>query len=306
MHAMLEPARHNGRVQVVAVAARDPARAQEFAQRYGIPQVASTYSDLIERSDIDMIYIGLPPSHHAEWTLRALGAGKAVLCEKPLAMNAHEAQVMASTATTATRPLLEALHYRFHPTMTRALAIVRSELGRLRSMQATMAGSAPADPDDIRWRADLGGGALLDLGCYAVHALRTLAGGEPVVQHARSTMRGSVDLVTEATLRFDTCEHAHMLCSFDAATFTNTLHLVGERGTLDIQGFMAPHRGGSIRLIVNGVSREESLATTTTYHAQLAHVVAVMEGRERALTGATDAIANARVLDAIRVAAARA
>lgn len=302
---MIAPARRNRRVQVVAVAARDPARAQQFAQRCGIAQVACSYSDLIERSDIDLIYIGLPPSHHAEWALRAVRAGKSVLCEKPFAMNAREAQLMASAATTAARPLLEALHYRFHPTMTRAMAIVRSELGRLRSMQATVAGSAPADPDDIRWRADLGGGALLDLGCYAVHALRTLAGGEPVVRQARSTMRGSVDLVTEATLVFDNCEHAHLLCSFDAAMFTNSLRIVGERGTLEIQGFMAPHRGGSIRLVVNGVNRDESLATTTTYDEQLAHTVAVMDGREHALTGGADAVANASVLDAIRVAAAR-
>ena len=304
-YAMIEPARRNENIEVVAVAARDPERAHLFAQKHGIAEVASSYSDLIERTDLDLIYIGLPPIQHAHWALRSLEAGKAALCEKPLAINASEAEEMVSMATTTARPLIEALHYRFHPTMARALEIVRCDLGPLRSMQATVASPAPTDPDDIRWRADLGGGALLDLGCYAVHALRTLAGGEPVIRAASRIMRSGVDLTTHATLAFDRCEHARILCSFDSAAFINSLRVVGERGTLDIEGFMLPQRGGVLRLTIGGRTHESPLAAVTTYDEQLAHVAQVLHDERLPLTGGADGIANARALDAIRIAAER-
>ncbi len=304
-YAMIEPARRHGRVRIVAVAARDALRARQFAHGHGIPVVESSYEAVIERRDIDLVYVGLPPAQHAHWAQRALCAGKAVLCEKPFAMNATEAQGMVSAASVAGRPLLEALHYRFHPTMARALEIVHTDLGPLRSMRATVACAAPADPDDIRWRADLGGGALLDLGCYAVHALRTLAGSEPVVREASCIMRGDVDLGTDAGLAFDGCERARILCSFDAAAFTHSLNIVGERGALDIDGFVLPQRGGAMRLSVGGKTHEWPLAATTTYDDQLGHVVEVLRGDRQPLTGGPDAIANARALDAIRVAAGR-
>lgn len=304
-YAMIDPARRHGGVQIVAVAARDLPRARLFAHRHGIPEVAPSYTALIERPDIDLIYVGLPPSHHAHWTRRSLEAGKAVLCEKPLAINANEAETVIHTADRVGLPLIEALHYRFHPTIAQALDIVNGDLGPLLSMQAIVAGPGPADPQDIRWRADLGGGALMDLGCYAVHALRTLAGGEPVIRSASQLMRGPVDLATTATMTFERCASARIHCSFEAASFTNSVHVVGERGTLEISGFLLPQRGGAIRLTLDGRTVESTLPPASTYDQQLAHVAQVLQGARRPLTGGTDAIANARALDSIRVAAAR-
>ena len=298
-YAIIEPARERNDVRVVAVAGRDPERTGRYATEWGIPSAASSYAGLVERSDVDLVYVGLPPALHREWTIRALESGKAVLCEKPFALNATEALAMTRSSTACSRPLIEAFHYRFHPTMHRALTIVRDDLGPLHSMRAVVTGPGPTNPDDFRWRVGLGGGALLDLGCYGMHALRTLAGSEPIVRSARMVMRQSVDVITEAEIAFASCPEASMTCSFDDPAFTNSLHIVGERGTLDVEGFMLPQYRGRLRLTLDGVMRDEPLPPGTTFAAQLAHVVDVLEGRVAPLTGGRDAVANMQVLDAI-------
>jgi predicted dehydrogenase len=180
--------------------------------------------------------------------------------------------------------------------------LVREELGPLISMRAVVAGPGPADRDDIRWRADLGGGALMDLGCYGVHALRTLAGCTPIVGGVRSDMDGDVDTAMSADLRFDSCPNARMECTFLTAEFINTLRIVGERGMLEVKGFMLPQVGGWTRLTQDGITHEEPLPPGTTFAAQLDHVVDVLAGRTEPLTGGEDAVANMLVLDAIRAA----
>lgn len=301
-YAIIEPARARTDVQVTAVASRDRARAQEFAAVHGIPSSTGDYRDVIDSDEVDLVYVGLPPSLHQEWTIRALEAGRAVLCEKPFALNAHEARAMTAASAACGRPLLEAFHYRFHATIHRTLAIVRDQLGPLRSMHAVVAGPGPKDRNDIRWQSGLGGGALMDLGCYAVHALRTLASCEPVIDGARMMMDGGVDAATSANLRFDSCPEARMECAFLASRFTNSLRIVGERGTLEVEGFMLPQFGGRIRLTQDGLAREESLPPGTTFAAQLDHVVDVLAGRAEPLTGGKDAVANMLALDAIRTA----
>ena len=302
-YAIIEPARERNDVQVVAVAGRDRERAGRYATEWEIPSVASSYAELIEQPDVDLVYVGLPPALHREWTIRALESGKAVLCEKPFALNATEALAMTRSSAACNRPLIEAFHYRFHPTMHRALSIVRDDLGPLHSMRAVVTGPGPANPDDFRWRADLGGGALLDLGCYGMHALRTLAGSEPTIRSARMVTRQSVDVITEAEIAFASCPEASMTCSFDSPAFTNSLHIVGERGTLDVEGFMFPQYHGRLRLTLDGVMREEPLPPGTTFAAQLAHVVDVLKGRVAPLTGGRDAVANMQVLDGIHAMA---
>lgn len=304
-YAMIGPARRNGAMHVTAVAARDVSRAEAFARRHGIASIARSYQALIDRDDIDLVYIGLPPALHVHWALQSLSAGKAVLCEKPLAIDAAEARTAVHHAAAVGCPLIEAFHYRFHATMARALDVVATELGALRSMQAVVTGPGPADASDVRWQAGLGGGALLDLGCYAVHALRTLAGGEPLVQRARHTLRGGVDVTTDAWLSFDRCGEASIRCSFEAARFTNSLHIVGDAGSLDIEGFMLPQEGGRFRLMRGGQTHEEALPTGSTYDAQFVHVAAVLRGELVPLTGGLDAIGNAQALEAIRLAARR-
>jgi predicted dehydrogenase len=302
--AVLAPAKAREDVVVTAVAARDPARARAYAQTHGIDNVADDYAALLARDDVDVIYVGSPIVNHAEWTIRAAEAGKAVLCEKAFALNADEARAMVAAAKAADRPLLEAFHYRFHNVIRRAEEIVRSgELGRLTRADASFDAAIAYSPDEIRWRADQGGGALGDLGSYPSHALRTLVGAEPEVTSARIEMREGVDAATSAELRFPGELTGSLRCSMVAERFDATLTLTGDRGQLSIRNFIGPQMGCSFRVRIGDETRNEPTGGPTTYAAQLEHLVEVMGDGITPLTGGADAIANLVLMDAIRAAA---
>jgi predicted dehydrogenase len=302
--AVIAPAKDRADVTITAVAARDPTRARAYAETHGIAAVAEDYAALIARDDVDVVYVGNPISGHAEWTIRAVEAGKAVLCEKAFALDAAEGRAMVAAAKAANRPLLEAFHYRFHNVIRRAEAIVRSgELGRLNQARATFDAAIPYSADEIRWRADQGGGALGDLGSYPAHALRTLIGAEPEVTAARIEMREGVDAATSAELRFPGDLSASLSCSMVAERFDATLILTGEDGELSIRNFVGPQMGCSFRVRIGDQTRSEPTDGPTTYAAQLDHLVAVMRGDVEPLTGGADAIANLALMDAIRAAA---
>src|SRR5574337_909465 len=159
--ALVRPARQVPEATVVAVAARDPQRAQAFATKHGIPRVHPSYDALLADTEIDAIYNPLPNSLHCEWTIRALQAGKHVLCEKPLASNAAEAERMAEAAGQAGRVLVEAFHWRYHPLAARMQAIIDAgELGAVQHIEAHFCLLLPL-PGDIRYRLDLAGGATM-------------------------------------------------------------------------------------------------------------------------------------------------
>jgi predicted dehydrogenase len=301
--AVIAPAKTRDDVAITAVAARDPARARAYAETHAIPAAAESYDALLARDDVDVVYIGNPIAGHAEWTIKAIEAGKAVLCEKAFALNAEEGRAMVAAAQNAGRPLLEAFHYRFHNVMRRAEAIVKSgELGPLVRADATFDGVIPYDANEIRWRADQGGGALGDLGSYPSHALRTLA-GEPEVRSAAIEMWEGVDATTSAELVFPGGAPGSLHCSMVAERFDATLTLQGERGTLSIRNYLGPQMGCSFRVTVDGETRQEATDGPSTYAAQLEHLVQVMRGGATPLTGGRDAIANLALMDAIRAAA---
>jgi predicted dehydrogenase len=300
----IEPAAARDDVTVTAVAARDPARAGAFAETHGIAGVAANYAALIARDDVDMVYNGLPIAAHAEWTTRALEAGKPVLCEKALALNADEARAMVATAERTGLQLIEAFHYRYHGVIRRAEAVMRSgELGRLTGVQAAFNVTIAHNPDEIRWRADQGGGALGDLGCYPAHALRTLVGAEPEVVAASADVRHGVDAATSATLRFPGGIAGTLSCSMVEDRFVAEVVIDGEHGRLRIINFVAPQMGCRFTVEIGESVRTEPTEGPSTYAAQMDHVVDVMNGRFPALTGGADAIANMVLMDAIRAAA---
>ena len=189
--ALLGPARRVPGVEVVAVAARDAARASAFAARHRIPRVHSTYEALLADPEIEAIYNPLPNSLHAPWTIRALESGKHVLCEKPFAATVAEAEAMADAAARSGRDLMEAFHYRYHALFARMRALLRAgEIGTVQRLEAWF--FIPLlKRNDIRWRADLAGGALMDTGCYTVHLLRHLAEAEPGVVSARGSTKST-------------------------------------------------------------------------------------------------------------------
>ena len=180
--ALIEPAASVAEVTVAAVAARDKPRADAFALRHGIPVAYGSYEALLADPDIDAIYNPLPNSQHGPWTMRAIAAGKHVLCEKPFASNAEEAERVADAAAASGLVVMEAMHYRYHPLVKRLCDIV-AELGPVQHIQCWTS-FAIADPGDIRYDFDLGGGALMDGGCYAIDCLRLLGGDAPEVTGA--------------------------------------------------------------------------------------------------------------------------
>ncbi|MBV8684640.1 MAG: Gfo/Idh/MocA family oxidoreductase [Caulobacteraceae bacterium] len=304
--AVIEPARADGRFVVTAVAARDPERARAYAQTHGIAATAADYAELVRREDVDVVYNGLPPAGHAEWTIAALEAGKAVLCEKPFARNAREAQSMIEAAARTGRLLLEAFHNRFHRVMRDAEALVREgRLGRIRRASAVFEVPIARTPDELRWSRDQGGGALMDLGTYPLHALRTLFGEEPRIVSAQARFEDGVDAELSGRLAFPSGAEAEIGCSMLAERPMARLELTGERGTLEIVNFVAPQRGCRFVVTLDGVAEDRPTEGPSTYAAQLAHLHEVIAEGRPALTGGADAVAQMTAIDALYAAAGR-
>lgn len=304
--AVIAPALKRDDVEIVAIAARDPHRAAEFAKAHGVAHVSADYGDLIARADVDLIYNGLPPSAHLEWTKAALAAGKPVLCEKPFAMNADQAREMVEAADAAGLPLIEAFHYRFHNVIRQAEALVRSgALGTIHRAYAVFEVPIAKEPGELRWHAELGGGGLMDLGCYPIHVLRTLIGEEPQVREARGTFEDGVDVSMKAGLAFPSGARAEMACAMRPTAPAARVTLGGSKGRLEILNFLAPQMGCRFTTVIDGQTVEQPVDGPTTYEGQLAHVVDVVVNDAKPITGGADAIANMAVIDSIYRAAGR-
>ena len=300
--AIIAPAQMREDVVIAAVAARDLGRAQAYAETHGIGLALGGYEALIERRDIDLIYCALPPAAHVEPCVAALQAGKALLVEKPFAMNARGAQVIADAAAGAGRPALEAFHYRFHSQFHRALDIVaQGRLGRLVRAEGVFDALIGRNPGQLRWDPAQGGGGLMDLGCYVIHALRLLVGEEPTVTDAHAELEQGVDAQMSLELAFPGGVVAKA-SSCMTRPRCDWIQLEGEHGVLRLDGFVSPQYAGLLTLTVDGAQIKESAEGAGSYDCQLAHVVEVMQGRAQPLTGGADAVATMAVIDAARQA----
>ena len=305
--ALLHPVRRVGNAAVVAVAARDAARAQAFAGKHGIPRVHASYEALLADPEIEAIYNPLPNSLHAEWTIRALEAGKHVLCEKPFAANAAEAEAMAAAASRAGRTLMEAFHYRYHALFARMRSILDAgELGAVRHLEASLC-IPILRRDDIRWRRDLAGGAMMDTGCYTMSLLRHLTGAEPEVVSARAIWTtGGVDRWLTADLRFPDGRTGRLTCALLSATLIRvSAGVVGDAGTLGVINWVAPQFYHRLRVRTTAGRRVERVAGEPTYDAQLRAFVAAVRDGAPFPTGPADAVANMRAIDAVYAATGR-
>jgi predicted dehydrogenase len=303
--ALIKPAKEGPEATVDVVAARDPERAGRFATEHGIPRVARDYAEVIADPEVDVIYNPLPMHLHAQWTIEALRAGKDVLCEKPFAANAIEAERMVRAATETGRVLVEAFHYRYHPLFERVLDIVRSgQLGTLQHMEGAFK-VAIKDRTDLRHRYDTAGGATMDLGCYPLHWMRTVAGSEPRVLNARAEQGARyVDLSMSAELAFPGGLTGHMVTSMaEHEPFKNFLRIEGEKGTLMVTNPLAPHNGHNLELTLDGTTTNETVDGFSTYrHQLLAFVDAVHTGKILPTMG-NDSINNMKLIDAVYRAA---
>jgi predicted dehydrogenase len=201
---------------LLAVASRDDERARAFAAQWEIPRHHGSYEALLDDAEIDAVYIPLPNSLHAPWTIRAAERGKHILCEKPLALTAAECRDMQRAADANGVKLMEAFMYRFHPRTEKAVELARSgALGVVRAIRSAFTFRLTR-PGNIRLDATLGGGALMDVGCYCVNVSRTMAGSEPVeVQAWASWAPTGVDSELSGALRFDGGLVAHFDCALD-------------------------------------------------------------------------------------------
>ncbi|WP_436777082.1 Gfo/Idh/MocA family protein [Yinghuangia sp. YIM S09857] len=310
--ALTRPARLVPEVTVAAVAARDPERAEHFARRQGIRTVHRTYADLLADPDLDAVYIPLPNGLHAEWAVRAMEAGKHVLCEKPMTANEAEAREVANAAKRTGRVCVEAFHWRYHPVARRMREILdEDELGTVRHVSASMCFPLPAF-GDIRYNFALAGGALMDAGCYAVSAVRHLspAPASPAerieVTAARATTMGRdprVDRAMDARLTLPGGATATVHTSLlSRRVFAVNAKVVGERGEMSVSNFAAPHYWHRFSVTVDGRRRREHLghaAKTSTYQYQLqAFADAVLRGRPPH-TPVDDSVETMRLIDAI-------
>lgn len=301
-HAVIGPASRHADVTITAVAARDPARAAEFAASHGIPAVAAGYAELVTRDDVDVVYCALPPPGHLDTCEAALAAGKALLVEKPFAEDAEAARRIVAAAEAAGRPALEAFHYRFHSQFLRALELVSSgALGRITRADGLFNATIAKKPGELRWSPSQGGGGVMDLGCYVIHALRTLLDAEPEVGRVEAEIEEGVDASLRAELAFGAVP-AVAACSMIQPREAK-LEIEGEEGTLTLHRFTAPQLGGTLVLRTRAGVTEEPAQGPGTYDAQMEHLVQVWRGEAAPLTGGADAIANMTVIDACRRAA---
>jgi predicted dehydrogenase len=303
--ALIKPARDNADVEVVAVAARDAVRAKDFATKHGIPTAYGSYAELLADPSVTAVYNPLPNGLHGRWTLAALAAGKHVLCEKPFTANADEARTVADAARESGLVVMEAFHYRHHPVAERMREIVASgELGALRDVRANVAFPLPRF-SDIRYRADLAGGALMDAGCYSVHMVRLLGGAEPEVVSARAALHGAdVDRAMHAELRFPAGHTGRIGCSLWSSDILRiSARAVGERGEMRVFNPLAPQYWHRIAVRTPAGRRVEHLSRRPSYAYQLdAFASAVLRGGP-VLTDPADAIRTMTVIDAIYRAA---
>ena len=303
--ALIRPARANPEVTVEAVASRDPARAARFAAKHAIPAVRQHYDELINDPGIDAVYIPLPNSLHARWTIRALEAGKHVLCEKPLTSNADEARQVAETAERTGRALMEAFHYRYHPLAGRLREIVEGgQLGYLKDVRTWACFPLPRF-SDIRYQYELAGGAQMDAGCYAVHLARLLGGEEPKIVRARARLHApEVDRAMRAELFYPGGHTGTATCSMWSSSLLHIgARVTGSEGELRVLNPLSPHLFHRLSVKANGRSRVEHLSRRPTYEYQLeAFCGAVLRG-EGLLAPPTDSIANMEAIDAIYEAA---
>ncbi|KJE94271.1 oxidoreductase domain-containing protein, variant [Capsaspora owczarzaki ATCC 30864] len=303
-------------VEVTAIAARDVARARSFAKKHGIPRVFDTYDQLIHDADIDAIYIGLPNSHHCEWTIKALQAGKHVLCEKPISNNAQEAETMAVAAEKSGKVLMEAFHYRYHPLIQRVreLILTNAMESPLRHVHVKFA-FAVFSSNDIRWQYDLGGGSMMDTGCYTANCVRYLIGEELDIVSATATplrKDGRVDQSMRAELQTTSGS------SVTALIETSMWSLI-PRISIDIRGangqaqitatnWLAPHvvyNNVTLKTASGKKTSESFTKARSTYGLMLEAFADATLNNNRAaiLTDAHDAVLNMRLIDSIYTSA---
>lgn len=295
--ALLEGIRLTPIAEVVAVASRDRERAEAYASERDIPRAHGGYEELLSDPEVDVVYVALPNALHVEWAIRALEAGKHVLCEKPLSSDPAEAERAFEAAERAGRLLMEGFMYRHQPQAKRLYELIRGgAIGELRLVRAQFSFTLDR-PDDVRLLRDLGGGALLDVGCYCVNLIRYVAGEPEVVYATRVLGETDVDVRFAAVLTFPGPALAHFDCAFDLP-LRHEAEIVGSEAALTLSPAFADD-AGVLELHRGGVVEEVEVPPTHRYALQVENFSRAILGEEPPLLDRADSVAQARVLDAL-------
>jgi predicted dehydrogenase len=298
INRLVIPGAHaSAKVELVAVASRDRVRAEEYARKWDIERAYGSYEELLEANDIDAVYISLPNKMHCPWSIKAMEAGKHVICEKPLSRSTQDVEEAFDTSERTGCLFTEAFMYRHNPQTARLVELVEGEaIGELRLIRSAFSYSL-YDPGNIRLRQDVAGGSLMDVGCYCISSSRLLA-GEPERVYGQSAVGPTgTDWVFTGSLQFS----GNVLAQFDCGT------ALPARDELEVIG-----SGGSLRLDdpwhcrtpVIELRREDEverieLEPVDSYQLELENFADAILGKEPLLLGREDAVAQARVLESL-------
>jgi predicted dehydrogenase len=292
---------------VAAISSREAGRAEAVAARFGIARSYGNYQALLDDPDIDAVYNPLPNHLHVEWTVKALDAGKHVLCEKPIALNAGEAQAILAARDRSGRRVIEAFMVRCHPQWQRVRGLVQEgRIGSVRAIQSAFVFPV-FDPNNVRNRADIGGGALYDVGCYPIVTARYVFGTEPeraIALVDRDPVLG-VDRLTSGLLAFPGGGQLVFSSSLQLAPYQRVV-ILGTEGRIEIAVPFTPQGDHACRLAIDsgksldGSSAEfEEFAAVDQYTLQCDLAAAVFRDEAEQEFPIEDAIANMRVIDAL-------
>jgi xylose dehydrogenase (NAD/NADP) len=290
-------AKASPKVDLLAVASRDQARAEAYAREWEIERAYGSYEGLLADPEVDAVYISLPNTLHCEWSIRALEAGKHVLCEKPLSRRSEEVEAAFDAAERGGRILSEAFMYRHNPQTKRLLELVgEGAIGELRLVRSAFSYSL-YDPQNIRLRPEVEGGALMDVGCYCVSGSR-LVGGEPVSVFGQAWYgETGTDWVFTGSLRFP----GDVLAVFDCGTALperDELEVIGSEGSLFVDDpwhCLSP----GIELRRDGQVERVEVERADSYRLELENLSDAIAGEREVLLGREDAIGQARALEAL-------
>ena len=306
--ALVAPARELDDVSLAVVGARDLARAEQAANDWGVERAVGSYEEVIASDDVGAVYIATPAGHHRHWTIEALRAGKHVLCEKPFASNADEAREMVAVGRETGLILMEAFHWRYHPMVAQMQAILDS--GAIGTVEGADAAFDLPEGEiamgDIRWDLAIGGGSLMDLGCYPVQWLRWLLGPTPEVVSATAVCPVErVDGHIQAELRWADGRSATLSSSMIEPNGRTDVRLsvYGSTGTMIAMNPLAPQNGAAITLETDAGREVHEVDSSATYLHQLVAFRDAIASGVHPVTSGDDSIQNMEIIDAIYTAA---
>ena len=301
--SLIPPLRQSSRNHLAAVASRTPERARAYAEQWAIPRAFGSYDAMLADASIDVVYISLPNALHAGWTIRAVEAGKHVLCEKPLAITVDEVDAIAAAAAANGRVVSEAFMYRHHPQTAMVERLVRDgAIGELRVIRGVFTFVNRRD-DDARWDPALGGGSLWDVGCYPVSYARVVTGSEPVrVQGWSRLTAGGVDETFAGLLEFP----GGVVATFDSSfrsPFHTQVDVAGTRGRIRVATPFKPGQESAIEVIDADGSRTVAVDGQELYSGEVEDLAsAILDGTPPRVTLA-DSRANVAALVALHESA---